>query len=102
MENNLIKIHQIEKEKKLDKLKEELNELNHSITDYENNAHIYPVLKELADVMIIILGIAIVKHGISIKEFIAILKQKVNRSVKIKKKMDETKQSYNKIRGEYD
>jgi len=98
MINKLIQVHYINPDTKLDKLKEEIQELIQSIDEYQNNADIYPVLEELADVCICTLGIAIVKHGVNTEEFKAILDNKLNRSIRIKKIMKETGKSYEEVR----
>lgn len=98
MENKIILVHDIEPETKLNKLDEELDELYIAFKLYKNNNNILPLLRELADVCIIILGIAIVKHGLNIKEFKSIVDEKLNRSLRIKKRMKEEGKTYDQVR----
>ena len=98
MENKLIQVYQIEPETKHKKLLEELDELNVAARQYRKSGNIYPVLKELADVSIIILGIAIYKHSVTLSEFKYIVNDKLGRSIRIKRKMKVTGKTYDQIR----
>jgi len=98
MENKLIKIHHIEPETKLDKLDEEIKEFKQALDEYRNTGEILPLLKELADCLIIAIGIAIVRHGMNISEFKAIMGKKVNRRLLIKGIMKEKGISYDEAR----
>ncbi len=98
MVNKLIQVYYIDPDTKLDKLDEEVTELEESIQEYRLNNDIKPVLNELVDCLVIVLGIAIVKHSVNIKEFKSMLDYKLNRSIRIKKIMKETGKSYEEVR----
>jgi hypothetical protein len=98
VEDKLIKVYYIEPEKKLDKLTEEMSELEQAFETYLVTHEILPLLEELIDVCIVTIGLAIVKHGFKLGEILARFKYKVNRSLMIKSEMEKTGKSYKEIR----
>ena len=98
MQEQLNQIYQIEPETKLNKLDKKLKELQHAVQEYRNTGDIYPVLEEVADCLIIILGIFIVKHSGYIREFMIIVERKIKRSLKIKRIMKRENKTYDEIR----
>ena len=97
-ENDLIQIYHIEPHKKLDKLDEEIKELSEAVQTYHLNDDILPVIKELCDVVIVIIGLAIVRHGLKIGDIMYEYNYKKNRSLKIRKIMRRKKISYDEAR----
>ena len=87
IENDLIRVNSIERNKKLDKLCEEMSELEEAYEIYVKTGDIKPLLDELIDVVIITLGLAIVKHGLNLCEIMAMFKLKLSINVQIKEMM---------------
>jgi phosphoribosyl-ATP pyrophosphohydrolase len=88
MEQDLIKIYQIESDTKLDKLTEELQEFIVEYKSYRNNPttdNMDNLISELIDLNIVVLQLAIVKHGYRLAEIYARLRNKVNLTVSIGK-----------------
>lgn len=98
MEDKLIKVYYIEPEKKLDKLTEEMSEQEEAYENYIKTGEILPLIDEWIDFGIVLLGLAIVKHGFKLAEILARFKYKVNRSLMIKSEMEKTGKSYKEIR----
>lgn len=102
MEQDLIQLYKIETDTKLDKLKEERTEFNREFRKYLDNPsteNMDLMISELIDLAIVVLQLAIVKHGYKLAEILARLRNKVNLTVSIGLLMKSERISYKEARG---
>lgn len=103
LENDLILIHNtIEPKTKLGKLKEERREFNRDYRNYmkdptKNNFDL--MILELFDILIVVLQLAIVKHGYNLAEIKATAINKLKLTVSVGMLMKKDCIGYNEARG---
>ena len=97
IEQDLINIHKIESEKKIEKLLEELIELSEAITIYmhdQTKENLIECLKESFDVLSILCQLGIVRYGMKLAEIKVLALQIIARGVIISKRIRIEGRSY--------
>jgi len=101
METKLKQIYQIETDTKLDKLTEERREFNREYRLYmedQTDENMHNMILELIDVIIVVLQLAVCKHGMYMAEIRSMAREKVHTSMKVLELMKKRHIGYNKAR----
>ena len=101
MQNKIKRIYNIEPEKKLNKLFEEVEELAKAVKNYiadPTDKNMNLALGELIDVGIVLFQLAFIKHGYYIAEIYGMAVKKIDLNVSIYKTMVRDKIGYKEAR----